>query len=189
MALSEVSPATLRRAHAVHPCMAVQNEYSLWSRQPELGMIQACAELGVTFVPFSPVARGMLAETSVDPKQMADTDWRKNSPRFIDPNYGFNLAQIDGFRAFCHAKGWKVSAAAIAWTLQKGDHVIPIPGTRTAAHLQEWLAADEIVFSDDDWAEIDRLLPAGFAMVTATGITRSSVWNATAEALRENVRH
>lgn len=161
--LSEVSPATLRRAQAVHPCMAVQNEYSLWTRQPELGMIQACAELDVTFVPFSPVARGMLAETSVDPKQMAPTDWRAKSPRFTDPNYGFNIAYIDGFRAFCKAKGWNVSAAAIAWTLQKGDHVIPIPGTRTAAHLNEWLGADEIAFTPGDWAEIDRILPAGFA--------------------------
>ncbi|MBE3636675.1 aldo/keto reductase [Mangrovicoccus algicola] len=161
--LSEIAPATLRRAHATVPVTAVQNEYSLWSRQPELGMIRACRDLGVAFVPFSPLARGMLGETSVDPARMEATDWRATSPRFVAPNYGYNLAAIDGFRDFCRSRGWSVSAAALAWVLEKGDHLIPIPGTRTAAHLQEWLGADEIVFTDADRAEIDRLLPPGFA--------------------------
>lgn len=161
--LSEVAPSTLRRAHAVHPCRAVQNEYSLWSRQPELGLIQACAELGVAFVPFSPLARGMLGETSVDPAQMEDKDWRRSAPRFTQPNFGYNLGYIDGFRAYCRSRGWTVAAAALAWTLDKGDHMIPIPGTRSGAHLREWLGADDIVFTDADRAEIDRLLPPGFA--------------------------
>lgn len=161
--LSEVAPGTLRRAHAVHPCMAVQNEYSLWTRQPELGVIEACAELGVAFIPFSPLARGMFGETPLAPETFADSDFRKSNPRFMQPNFGYNEAAVAGFRAFCHARDWTVSATALAWVLDKGDHLIPIPGTRTAAHLQEWLGAFDIVFTDDDRAEIARLLPAGFA--------------------------
>jgi len=161
--LSEVAPSTLRRAHAVVPVRAVQNEYSLWSRQPELGLIRACAELDVAFVPFSPLARGMFGEVSVDPAGMAENDWRQRSPRFVAPNYGYNIAAIDGFRSFCRARGWPVAAAALAWVLDQGDHLIPIPGTRHAAHLAEWLPAAEIALSDDDRAEIDRLLPPGFA--------------------------
>jgi len=161
--LSEIAPATLRRAHAVHPCTAVQNEYSLWTRQPELGLIQACDALGVAFIPFSPLARGMFGETSVKPADMGEKDFRRTNPRFVEPNYSYNAAAIDGFRQFCRARGWAVSAAALAWVLEKGDHLIPIPGTRTAAHLREWLGAFDIDFTDEDRAEIERLLPAGFA--------------------------
>ncbi|SMX31174.1 aldo/keto reductase [Actibacterium lipolyticum] len=161
--LSEVAPSTLRRAHAVHPCMAVQNEYSLWTRQPELGMIQTCKELGVAFIPFSPLARGMFGETSVDPTKMEETDWRKTSPRFTEPNYGYNNHAIEGFRDLCRDRGWSVSAAALAWVLDKGDHLIPIPGTRTAEHLKEWLSAVNITLSDADRAAIEQVLPVGFA--------------------------
>lgn len=161
--LSEVAPATLRRAHAVHPCRAVQNEYSLWSRQPELGLIRACGELGVAFVPFSPLARGMFGEVSVDPARMHDGDFRRVNPRFMAPNYSANIAAIEGFRAFAHARGWSTAAAAVAWVLAQGDHLIPIPGTRTAQHLAEWSGADRITLTAQDRAEIDRLLPPGFA--------------------------
>lgn len=161
--LSEIAPSTLRRAQAVHPCRAVQNEYSLWSRQPELGLIDLCAELGVAFVPFSPLARGMFGETSVDPAQMADRDWRKQNPRFTAPNYGYNLAHVDRFRDFARAKGTTCAALALAWILDRGEHLIPIPGTRTAAHLAEWLDAATIQLTDADRAEIDAILPAGWA--------------------------
>ncbi|MDE3079813.1 MAG: aldo/keto reductase [Paracoccaceae bacterium] len=161
--LSEVSPATLRRAHAVHPCRAVQNEYSLWTRQPELGMIQTCAELGVAFVPFSPLGRGVFGEVFPDPARMAETDFRRRIPRFTEPNWTHNRAAIEPFKAFARARGWSVAAAALAWVLDRGDHLIPIPGTRTAAHLSEWVTADRIVLTDEDRAEIARLLPAGFA--------------------------
>ncbi|KGB81205.1 aldo/keto reductase [Rhodovulum sp. NI22] len=161
--LSEVAPSTVRRAHAVHPCMAVQNEYSLWSRLPEMGLLQACRELGVAFIPFSPLARGMLGEVPLDPEQMEPKDWRRTNPRFTQPNYGYNLAAVDGFRRFCRDRGWAVSAAALAWVLDKGEHLIPIPGTRSAAHLREWLGACDIALTKDDRAEIERLLPAGFA--------------------------
>lgn len=161
--LSEIAPGTLRRAHAVHPCMAVQNEYSLWSRQPELGLIDTCAELGVAFVPFSPLARGMFGEHFPDPAKMAERDFRRTNPRFQEPNFGYNTAAIQQFKDFAHDRGWSVSAAALAWVLDRADHLIPIPGTRTAAHLAEWAGACEIALTEADRAEIARLLPAGFA--------------------------
>ncbi|MGB0658695.1 MAG: aldo/keto reductase [Mangrovicoccus sp.] len=161
--LSEVAPSTLRRAHAVHPCMAVQNEYSLWTRQPELGMLHTCAELGVAFIPFSPLARGMLGTVPVDPTKMDSNDWRATSPRFVEPNYSYNRAAIDAFREWCEAKGWTTTTVALAWVLARGDGLIPIPGTRSADHLRQWLPALEIELSPQDMAEIERLLPVGFA--------------------------
>ncbi|WP_112311643.1 aldo/keto reductase [Pseudogemmobacter bohemicus] len=158
--LSEIAPSTLRLAHEIHPCMAVQNEYSLWSRQPELGLIQACAELGTTFVAFSPLARGMLGDT---PLPLPTDGFRARNPRFTEPAFSRNTAKIDAFRVFCRERGWATAATALAWTLQQGDHILPIPGTRSAAHLSEWLAAERISLGADDLAAISRLLPAGFA--------------------------
>ena len=161
--LSEVAPATLRRAHAVHPVAAVQSEYSLWTRQPELGMVQACAELGVTFVAFSPLGRGVFARRFPDPSAFAKGDIRAGNPRFAEPNYSANRAAIAPFVAWCEARGWSPAAAAVAWTLDRGDHVLPIPGTRTASHLKEIAQAAAIRFTDAERNEIARLLPPGFA--------------------------
>ncbi len=161
--LSEVSPATLRRAHAAHPCRAVQSEYSLWTRQPELGLIDTCAELGVAFVPFSPLGRGVFTETFPDAASFGELDIRRTGPRFLEPAYGHNRAAIDPFKSFCHSRGWTVSATALAWILDRAPHLVPIPGTRTAAHLTDWADADRIAFTDADRAEIARLLPPGFA--------------------------
>ncbi|WP_425091372.1 aldo/keto reductase [Tropicimonas sp. S265A] len=161
--LSEVTPATLRRAQKVHPIAAVQMEYSLWSRPVELGMVRACAEAGATLVAFSPLARGMLAERSPDPDAFHADDFRKSMPRFIGSAFAYNRAAIDGFRAFCADRGWAVPAAALAWLLSRGDHVLPIPGTRSAAHLAEFVQATDITFTKDDLLEIERLLPCGFA--------------------------
>lgn len=160
---SEISPGSLRRAAKVAPVMAVQNEYSLWSRLPDLGLIRACKELGTTFVPFSPLARGMFSETFPDRADFGEHDFRKTGPRFQDPNFGLNCEAIAAFRAFCHSRGWTTSAAAIAWVLDQGDHLIPIPGTRRAERLREWASACEISFTGEDRTEIDRLLPPGFA--------------------------
>jgi len=160
---SEIAPSSLRRAHAVHPVTAVQNEYSLWTRYPELGMLQACAELGVAFVPFSPLARAMLTDTFPDPTGFPDTDFRKNMPRFLEPNFSANCKMISGFRNFARSRGWSTTEAALAWILDQEEHLIPIPGTRSAAHLKEWAGADEIKLTDEDRTEIERILPVGFA--------------------------
>ena len=161
--LSEVSPATLRRAHAVHPVAAVQSEYSLWSRQPELGMLQACAELGTTFVAFSPVGRGVFAEHFPDPATFPPGDFRAPMPRFTEPNYTANKAAIAPFQDWCRARGWSVAAVAVSWTLHQGDHVLPIPGTRSADHIRALAQAGEIALTAEDLAQIERLLPRGFA--------------------------
>ena len=161
--LSEVAPSTLRRAHTERTCTAVQSEYSLWTRLPELGMLQATAELGVAFVPFSPLARGVLGEGYPDTATMEPGDFRLPIPRFSADNYPRNKALIDPFKTFARDRGWTVAATALAWVLDRGDHLIPIPGTRTGAHLADWAGACDIVLTDDDRAEINRLLPPGFA--------------------------
>jgi aryl-alcohol dehydrogenase-like predicted oxidoreductase len=158
--LSEVAPYTIRAAHAVHPVTAVQNEYSLWTRMPELGVIQVCKALGITFVPFSPLARGMFGDT---PLHQPQDGFRGHNPRFTEPNFSKNLARVAAFRAFAATRGWSTPAAALAWILQQGDHLVPIPGTRYARNLRQWAQAPEIRFTPEDWAEIDRLLPPGWA--------------------------
>lgn len=160
---SEIAPSSLERAAAVHPVMAVQSEYSLWTRQPELGMIQACKRVGAAFVPFSPLARGMFGEKTPDPAAFAGRDIRIGNPRFVEPNFSANVAAIDRFKQFARERGWQPAALALRWVLDQGDHLIPIPGTRTRAHLAIDASADAIRLSEEDHAEIERLLPAGFA--------------------------
>ncbi len=161
--LSEVAPATLRRAQAVHPVTAIQSEYSLWTRLPELGMIQTCQELGTSFVAFSPLARGMFGEAFPDLSGYGPDDFMGNNPRFQSPHFEANCALIAPFKAYARDRGWSVPAAALAWVMDQGDHIIPIPGTRTAEHLSDWAGACAITLTDADRAEIARLLPVGFA--------------------------
>lgn len=158
--LSEIAPSTLRRAHAEHPVTAVQNEYSLWTRLPQLGLIQTCHELGVAFVAFSPLGRGMFGKEPLQRSFREGIDFRDTNPRFVEPNFSANLAAIAPFRDLCAMRGWSVPGAALAWVLAQGDHIIPIPGTRTAAHLGDWQVADLDIA---DLAEIERVLPVGFA--------------------------
>ncbi|MCB6178504.1 aldo/keto reductase [Rhodobacter sp. Har01] len=161
--LSEVAPHTLERAHAVHPVMAVQNEYSLWTRLPELGLIQRCAALGVAFVPFSPLARGVFGSPMADPGTFAPGEFRTRIPRFHPENWPANRARLQAFHTFAQAGGQSPAALALAWLLHRGDHLIPIPGTRSAAHLQAWASAPEITLTPADLEQIDHLLPPGWA--------------------------
>ncbi len=160
---SEISPASLTRAAAEHAVMAVQSEYSLWSRLPELGMIQECARQGAAFVAFSPVARGMFAEIMPDPAAFRDGDFRKNNPRFMGENFRHNARLVGAFNDWARSRGWSPAAVALAWTLAQGEYVIPIPGTRSAEHLAEDAAGADLVLTAEDLVEIDRLLPVGFA--------------------------
>ncbi|MCB9944677.1 MAG: aldo/keto reductase [Geminicoccaceae bacterium] len=160
---SEIAPASLRRAHAVHPVTAVQSEYSLWTRLPELGMVQTCKELGIAFVPFSPVGRGMFTGRTPDPATFDKLDFRKNNPRFLEPDFSANLAFVEGFRAFARERSMAPASLALAWLLHRGDHLIPIPGTRSPAHLEEHAAAADIALDAGDMQAIERLLPVGFA--------------------------
>ncbi len=161
--LSEISPGTLRRAHAIHPCRAVQNEYSLWTRQPELGLIQTCAALGTAFVPFSPLARGAFGCTPIDPATLPDADFRLQIPRFQQPDWGLNLSKLSAFGSLARDFGHSAPALAMAWVLDQGPHLIPIPGTRTAGHLSDWAKADNIVMTPDLRRAIADLLPVGWA--------------------------
>lgn len=160
---SEISPASLERASAIHPIMAVQSEYSLWTRLPELGLIQACARLGTALVAFSPLGRGMFSDSPPTPHALAEKDFRKHNPRFVEPNYTQNARSVARFAALAREKGYTPAALAIAWTLHRGPHVIPIPGTRSADHLAEDAAAAAITLSEADMADIEAVLPIGFA--------------------------
>ena len=139
--LSEVSAQTLRKAHAVHPIAAVQSEYSLWSRNAELGVLAACAELGAAFVAFSPLARGFLTDIDIEPDRFVDRDIRRAMPRFQPPNFAANTALLPKYRALAAAAGCTSAQLALVWLLNQGEHVHPIPGTTSLAHLDENVAA------------------------------------------------
>ncbi len=145
LGLSEVSAATLRRAHAVHPLAAVQSEYSLWSRNPELGVLQACRELGIAFVAFSPLGRGYLACRLRDPQaELPANDLRIGMPRFQAAHWPANLALLAGYRALAAEAGCTPAQLALAWLLHKAPHVVPLPGTTSLAHLEEDLGAARV---------------------------------------------
>ncbi len=159
---SEISPASLERAASVHHVRAVQSEYSLFTRLPELGLLQACERLGSAFVAFSPLARGVLGDVVLDPATFPD-DFRRNIPRFNTENYPRNMAYVERFKAYARQRGWSPASLANAWVLHRGNHIIPIPGTRTAEHLAENAAATDITLSSVDMAAIEAILPVGFA--------------------------
>lgn len=161
--LSEVAPSTLERAQAVHPVAAVQSEYSLWTRLPELGLLQVCARHGAAFVAFSPVARGMLTAAMPDPATLPDNDFRKKNPRFVEPNFSANRRAVTRFADYARGLGHSPEAVAIAWVLARGPHVVAIPGTRSAHHLEADAAALRITLTPAQLDEIEAILPVGFA--------------------------
>ncbi|MBF9150738.1 aldo/keto reductase [Novosphingobium jiangmenense] len=138
--LSEMSAETLRKAAAVHPIAAMQTEYSPWTRQAEIAVLEACRELGTTFVAFSPVARGVLANGVRDPQALPDGDIRKAMPRFMGENWQKNLALVDAFNAIAAREGVTPAQLSLAWVLSRGEHVVTIPGTGKIAHLEENIA-------------------------------------------------
>jgi hypothetical protein len=142
--LSEVSAATLRRAHSVHPIAAVQSEYSLWTRNPEIAIVDACRELGVAFVAFSPIGRGFLAGGVTDPSTLGAKDIRSGMPRFIEPAFSKNLELFAKLKEIAAAYGCTPAQLVIAWLLQRALHVVPIVGTRSIAHLEEDLGAAQV---------------------------------------------
>ena len=161
--LSEMAPDTLRRAHAVHPIAAMQSEYSLWTRFPELGMLQTCAELGVAFVAFSPVARGALSGRVRDIEALPASDFRKNNPRFTGLNWQRNLARIDAYVALARDFGRDPCELAIAWTLAQGPHVLAIPGTRYPDNLAHNARAAAKPLTTAEAQALTRALPVGWA--------------------------
>jgi aryl-alcohol dehydrogenase-like predicted oxidoreductase len=156
--LSEVSAATLERAHAVHPVAAVQNEYSLWTRNPEWGLLDACRRTGTVLVAFSPVARAFLTGTLHEPASLPEGDMRHRMPRFSAENYPANLALLAPFAAEAVRLGTTPAALAIAWVLAQGPDVVAIPGTTSAAHLTEDRAAERVVLTADDITRIDAIV-------------------------------
>ncbi len=161
--LSEVAPDTLRRANAVHPIAAVQSEYSLWTRNPELGLIQACAEAGAVLVAFSPLGRGYFSGLLQEVEAFDARDFRYVNPRFQGLEWRRNRDRLLPFVALAKAWGVKPSTLAVAWTLAKAPHIVPIPGTRAAYHLEECAAAADFDLDEARLAELERILPVGFA--------------------------
>ncbi len=161
--LSEISPATLRKAHRVHPITAVQSEYSLWSRDAEAGMLAACRELGVAFVAYSPLGRAFLTGKIEKPEDLAADDFRRANPRFVAGAFERNRRLAEGLAVFAKGKGAAPAQIALAWLLSKHPHVIPIPGTRRRSYLAENAAAADIVLSAADIARLDALFPPGAA--------------------------
>lgn len=156
--LSEPSIRTLRRAHAVHPVAAVQSEYSLWTRDPEDGMLAACRELGVGFVPFSPLGRGFLAGAIKSSVELGENDFRRGIPRFQEENIRKNLDAVSRLEQLAKAKGASAAQLSLAWVLHQGDFIVPIPGSRKISNLEDNVAAASLDLSDADIAEIGALI-------------------------------
>lgn len=162
LGLSEASPRTLRRAQSVHPISALQTEYSLWSRDPEAAILPTCRELGIGFVAYSPLGRGFLTGRFRDSNFAAD-DGRNDFPRMQGENFTHNLRLVDPIEQIARRKGVTAAQVALAWVLHQGEDVVPIPGTKRVAYLEENVAAAHVVLSNDDIAELDLAIPVGAA--------------------------
>ncbi len=158
LGLSEVSATTLRKAHAVHPITAVQTEYSLWTRNPEIAVLDACRELGVTFVAFSPVARGFLCGELRDVNTLAANDIRRAMPRFAPDTYASNLPMLDAYLAIAQEVGCTPAQLALAWLLHKDPHLVPIPGTQNIQHLEDNMAAVQVQLSPQHMQRLEDLI-------------------------------
>jgi aryl-alcohol dehydrogenase-like predicted oxidoreductase len=163
LGLSEASPATVRRAHKVHPISALQSEYSLWSRDPEDEVLPTVRELGIGFVPYSPLGRGFLAGRFHKVEDLAADDFRRQSPRFQGENFAKNLAVLEQINLIAREKGCTPSQLALAWLLAQGTDIVPIPGTTNLARLEENLGAPQVTLSKKELQRIETVAPHGVA--------------------------
>jgi aryl-alcohol dehydrogenase-like predicted oxidoreductase len=160
LGLSEASPDTIRRAAAVHPIAALQTEYSLWTRDVEAGLLPLCKELGIGFVPYAPLGRGFLTGAIQSVDTLAPNDWRRNNPRFQGENLAHNLALVNAVKALAAQRGCTPAQLALAWLLGRGEQIVPIPGTRSIARLDENAAAAAIMLTADELRRIEAVLTA-----------------------------
>jgi aryl-alcohol dehydrogenase-like predicted oxidoreductase len=160
LGLSEAAPATIRRAHAVHPISALQTEYSVWARDPETAILPVIRELGIGFVPYSPLGRGFLTGTLRSVDQLAENDFRRYQPRFLGDNLAANIAIVERIDALASAKGCTPAQVALAWVHAQGRDVAPIPGTKRRHYLEENIAALDVALSADDLARLDDVAAA-----------------------------
>ena len=163
LGLSEAAPQTIRRAHAVHPITALQTEYSLWTRDPEDEILPTVRELGIGFVPYSPLGRGFLTGRFTSPEDLPEDDFRRHNPRFQGENFARNLAVVDKVNELAAQKDVAPGQLALAWVIAQGVDIVPIPGTTKVANLEQNVAATEIELTEDDLAQIDAIAPAGVA--------------------------
>jgi aryl-alcohol dehydrogenase-like predicted oxidoreductase len=163
LGISEAAPSTIRRAHAVHPVTALQTEWSLWSRDPEDELLPLVRELGIGFVPYSPLGRGFLTGQFRTPDDIPEDDFRRSNPRFEGENFTRNLSLVDRVKAMADEKGCTPAQLALAWLLAQGDDVAPIPGTKRRSRLEENLGALEVDLTADDLARLNELAPVGVA--------------------------
>jgi aryl-alcohol dehydrogenase-like predicted oxidoreductase len=164
LGLSEAGAAPIRQAHAVHPISALQSEYSLWTRDPEGEILDTCRELGIGFVPFSPLGRGFLTGKIQKPEDFGAEDFRRTLPRFSPENMAANASLVKLLEEMARSKGVTAAQLALAWVLHQGDFIVPIPGARKIAHLEQNVAAAEITLSSDELKTIgDMLAPEKFA--------------------------
>lgn len=163
LGLSEAGPETIRRAHAVHPITALQTEYSLWEREPETKVFPVLAELGIGFVPYSPLGRGFLTGQLRSEADFAENDYRRHSPRFQGDNFNRNLELVDRVKELADQKQCTPGQLALAWLLAQGEHIVPIPGTKKRERLAENLGATAVELSEEDLKRLDELVPAGSA--------------------------
>jgi aryl-alcohol dehydrogenase-like predicted oxidoreductase len=163
LGLSEASPATIRRAHAIHPITALQTEYSLWSRDPEDEILPAVRKSGIGFVAYSPLGRGFLTGQIRRFEDFAPDDYRRSSPRFQSENFERNLQLVDAIRKIASEKGCTPSQLALAWVMAQGDEIVPIPGTKRRKYLEENVAAGSVTLTTSDLARIDAIASKGVA--------------------------
>ena len=163
LGISEAAPETLRRAHATHPVTALQTEWSLWERSPEAELLPLCRELGIGFVPYSPLGRGFLSGRFSSREDLPEDDFRRHDPRFSEENFDANLRLVEEVRSMAEEKGCTAAQLAIAWLLSHGDDVVPIPGTTSRERLEENVASLDVALTGEERERLEGIVPAGAA--------------------------